>query len=98
MAGTVLATCLGQLGYRVLLLEKASFPGDIRSTSFFPAPAFRVFDKIGALEEVKSAAPPMQSLWSYVIGPVPGNSKETGNGWCWLGWAGAWIRRREWST
>ena len=70
VAGSVLATRLGQLGHRVLLLEKASFPSDTLSTSFFRAPALRVFEKIDVLDKVKSAAPPMEILWNYIDGHV----------------------------
>lgn len=66
----MLATRLGQFGYRVLLLEKANFPSDTLSTSFFRAPALRVFEKVGVLEEVKSAAPPLGILWNYIDGRV----------------------------
>src|SRR5262245_17075332 len=68
VAGAVLATRMAQLGYRVLLLDKASFPSDTLSTSFFRVPALRVFEKIGVLEEVKSAAPPMETLCNYIDG------------------------------
>ena len=70
VAGAVLAARLGQFGYRVLLLEKASFPSDTLSTSFFRAPALRVFEKIGVLEDVRSAAPPLRILWNYIDGHV----------------------------
>jgi 2-polyprenyl-6-methoxyphenol hydroxylase-like FAD-dependent oxidoreductase len=70
VAGALLATRLGQLGHRVLLLEKATFPSDTLSTSFFRAPALGVFEKIGVLEEVRSAAPPLRRLWNYIDGHV----------------------------
>jgi flavin-dependent dehydrogenase len=70
VAGSILATRLGQLGHRVLLLEKASFPSDTISTSFFRAPALHVFEKVGVLEEVKSAAPPLETMWNYIDGHV----------------------------
>src|SRR5689334_21219936 len=70
VAGAILAARLGQLGHRVLLLEKASFPSDTLSTSFFRAPALRVFEKIGVLDEVKSAALPLRTLWNYIDGHV----------------------------
>jgi flavin-dependent dehydrogenase len=70
IAGSVLAALLGQQGYRVLLLEKADLPSDTLSTHFFRAPALRVFDRLGVLEEVKSAAPPMTVLWNYIDGHV----------------------------
>jgi 2-polyprenyl-6-methoxyphenol hydroxylase-like FAD-dependent oxidoreductase len=70
VAGSILATRLGQFGHRVLLLEKANFPSDTLSTSFFRAPALRVFEKLSVLEEVKSAAPPLEILWNYIDGHV----------------------------
>lgn len=76
VAGSILATRLGQNGYRVLLLEKASFPSDTLSTSFFRAPALRVFEKIGVLEEIVSAAPPMRVLWNNIDGHVIHESVE----------------------
>ena len=80
VAGSVLATRLGQLGHRVLVLEKADFPSDTLSTAFFRAPALKVFEKIDVLEEVKSAAPPMKTLWNYIDGhalsdPVAGDAQ-----------------------
>jgi flavin-dependent dehydrogenase len=38
--GAVLATRPGQWGYRVLLLEKASFPNDRLAMSFFAHPPY----------------------------------------------------------
>ena len=70
VAGAVLATRLGQMGQRVLLLDKASFPSDTLSTAFFRAPALGIFEKIGVLAEVKAAAPPMEILWNYIDGHV----------------------------
>jgi flavin-dependent dehydrogenase len=66
----VLATRLGQLGHRVLVLEKAHFPSNTLSTSFFRAPALRVFEKIGVLGRVASMAPRMEILWNYIDGHV----------------------------
>jgi 2-polyprenyl-6-methoxyphenol hydroxylase-like FAD-dependent oxidoreductase len=70
VAGSVLAALLGQQGHRVLLLEKAHFPSDTLSTHFFRAPALRVFERLGVLEEVKSAAPPLTTAWNYIDGQV----------------------------
>ncbi len=70
VAGSILATQLGGHGFRVLLLEKADFPSDTLSTSFFRAPALRVFEKIGVLEDIKSAAPPLGILWNNIEGHV----------------------------
>jgi 2-polyprenyl-6-methoxyphenol hydroxylase-like FAD-dependent oxidoreductase len=70
IAGSVLATLLGQQGHRVLLLDKAHFPSDTLSTHFFRAPALRVFERMDVLEAVKSAAPPLTMLWNYIDGHV----------------------------
>src|SRR5512138_1320696 len=70
VAGSILAARLGQKGVRILLLEKATFPSDTLSTSFFRAPALRVFEKLGVLEEVQSAAPRMRTQWSNMDGHV----------------------------
>lgn len=70
VAGSILATLLGQSGHRVLILDKARFPSDTLSTHFFRAPALRVFERLGVYEEVKSAAPPLTVMWNYIDGHV----------------------------
>jgi 2-polyprenyl-6-methoxyphenol hydroxylase-like FAD-dependent oxidoreductase len=70
VAGSILATLLGQFGHRVLILDKAHFPSDTLSTHFFRAPALRVFERLGVLEQVKSAAPPLTVMWNYIDGHV----------------------------
>ena len=70
VAGSALAALLGQQGHRVLLLDRAHFPSDTLSTHFFRAPALRVFERLGVLDEVKSAAPPLTMLWNYIDGHV----------------------------
>ena len=70
VAGSVLAARLGQYGHRVLLLEKAHLPSDTLSTHFFRAPALRAFERLGVLEAVKSAAPPLKVMWNYIDGHV----------------------------
>ena len=70
VAGSVLATLLGQQGHRVLVLDKSYFPSDTLSTHFFRAPAFRVFERLGVLNEVASSAPHMETLWNYIDGHV----------------------------
>lgn len=70
VAGSALAALLGQQGHRVLLLDKAHFPSDTLSTHFFRAPALRVFARLGVLDKVKSAAPPLTVVWNYIDGHV----------------------------
>ncbi|MDX1615536.1 MAG: NAD(P)/FAD-dependent oxidoreductase [Candidatus Promineifilaceae bacterium] len=57
IAGSVLASHLGDRGHRVLLLDRDNFPSDTLSTHFFRAPAIRTFDAIGVLDEVEADAP-----------------------------------------
>ena len=70
VAGSVLAALLGEQGHRVLVLEKAHFPSDTLSTHFFRAPALRVFERLGVLDKVRSAAPPLTTVWNYMDGYV----------------------------
>jgi 2-polyprenyl-6-methoxyphenol hydroxylase-like FAD-dependent oxidoreductase len=70
VAGSVLAALLGEQGHRVLLLEKAHFPSDTLSTHFFRPPALRVFERLGVLNDVRSAAPPLRTVWNYIDGHV----------------------------
>jgi len=79
VAGSALATLLGERGHRVLVLEKAHFPSDTLSTHFFRSPALRVFERLGVLDEVRSAAPPLRTVWNYMDGHVisePVNAPE----------------------
>lgn len=62
VAGSVLATLLGKQGYHVLLLDKSHFPSDTLSTHFFRAPALRVFERLGVLNDVASSAPHLTTL------------------------------------
>jgi len=70
VAGSALAALLGQQEHHVLLLDKAHFLSDTLSTHFFRAPALRVFERLGVLEQVRSAAPPLTVLWNYIDGHV----------------------------
>ncbi|OGO31667.1 MAG: hypothetical protein A2136_00130 [Chloroflexi bacterium RBG_16_54_11] len=70
VAGVALATLLAQQGQRVLLLDKAHFPSDTLSTHFFRDPALGVFEQLGVLDEVKSAAPHLTTVWNYIDGQV----------------------------
>ena len=77
IAGASLAALLGMRGWRILLLDKATFPSDTLSTHFFRAPALRVFAQIGVLDKVAAAAPPMKVLWNYIDGNVISDPVQT---------------------
>ena len=68
VAGSTLAAILGQKGYNVLLLDRATFPSGTLSTHFFRAPALRAFDKIGVSSEVQSAAPQLRVNYNVIDG------------------------------
>lgn len=70
VAGSILATLLGEMGHRVLVFDRATFPSDTLSTHFFRAPALRVFKKIGVYEEVQSAAPHLTVNYNVIDGIV----------------------------
>ena len=70
IAGSILATLLGKMGHRVLVLDRSTFPSDTLSTHFFRAPALRVFKKIGVYEEVQSVTPHLTINFNVVDGIV----------------------------
>ncbi len=81
IAGATLAALLGGRGWRVLVLDKVSFPSDTLSTHFFRSPALHAFERMGVLEQVTSLAPPLKVLWNYIDGhvirePVQGEEKH----------------------
>ncbi len=77
IAGGSLAALLGMRGWRILLLDKATFPSDTLSTHFFRSPALRVFAQIGVLDQVAAAAPPLKVLWNYIDGHVISDSVQS---------------------
>ena len=79
VAGTALASLLGQQGQRVLLLDKAHFPSDTLSTHFFRDHALSVFERMGVLDEVTSAAPPLTTVWNYIDGHIVSDPVYTSN-------------------
>lgn len=68
IAGAVLAGSLGQMGYRVLVLDRARFPSDTLSTHFFRDPTFRALERIGVLDQIKELAPPLTVSHNVVEG------------------------------
>jgi flavin-dependent dehydrogenase len=70
VAGSVLASLLGDAGQRVLLLDRASFPSDTLSTHFFRAPALRAFERIGVRQSVEATAPRLSVDYNVIDGIV----------------------------
>ena len=70
VAGSSLATLLGQYGHQVLILDKAFFPSDTLSTHFFRAPAFRVFERMGTLDPILQTAPKLVNSFNDFDGRV----------------------------
>lgn len=59
IAGSTLATLLGEAGWRVLVIDRASFPSSTLSTHFFRgAGCVAVLRTLGVLEEVLACGPP----------------------------------------
>ncbi len=70
IAGSVLASLLGDRGHRVLVLDRATFPSDTLSTHFFRSPALRAFSEVGVYDEVQSAAPHLTVNYNVIDGNV----------------------------
>ena len=70
VAGSLLATLLGQRGHRVLLLDRDKFPSDALSTHFFRAPALRIFKEAGVLEQALATAPKLTVNYNVIDGIV----------------------------
>jgi 2-polyprenyl-6-methoxyphenol hydroxylase-like FAD-dependent oxidoreductase len=71
IAGSLTATLLGERGWRVLLLDRATFPSDTLSTHFFRWPAMEAFRRAGVFDEVHATgAPPLRNSFNDVDGHV----------------------------
>ena len=70
VAGSTLAALLGDLGVRVLLVERVRFPRSTISTHFFRgAGLVAVLDRLGVLDEVLSLRPPrITREWDFGFG------------------------------
>ena len=70
VAGSLLASLLGDAGHHVLILDRARFPSDTLSTHFFRAPTFRALKQVGVYEEVQAKAPHLTVNYNVVDGIV----------------------------
>ena len=76
VAGSTLATLLGQYGHRILILDKATFPSDTLSTHFFRAPAFKVFERMGVFNQILLTTPKLINSFSDFDGQVSNQPVE----------------------
>ena len=61
VAGSTLAALLGQAGFKVLLLERVTFPSDTLSTHVIYGDSFGVWERIGAWREIEALG--VTKLW-----------------------------------
>src|SRR3972149_2629010 len=59
VAGSLTAALLGERGWRVLLLDRATFPSDTLSTHFFREPAMLAFRRAGVWDDVQAVGAPL---------------------------------------
>lgn len=70
VAGSVLATLLGETCHSILVLDRARFPSDTLSTHFFRWPALQTFQCIGVFDAVQKAAPHLENMLNDIDGQV----------------------------
>ncbi|MBI3975742.1 MAG: FAD-dependent monooxygenase, partial [Armatimonadetes bacterium] len=86
IAGALTAALLGERGWHVLLLDRATFPSDTLSTHFFRSSALLAFQRAGVFDEVQAVgAPHLVDLFNDVDGhiftePVEGSDGYNGRG------------------
>jgi 2-polyprenyl-6-methoxyphenol hydroxylase-like FAD-dependent oxidoreductase len=68
-AGSPAAMLLAQKGYRVLLVDRATFPSDTVSTHLVHAPGVAALDRWGLLDEVVATGCPAIPTYSFDFGP-----------------------------
>jgi flavin-dependent dehydrogenase len=68
--GSPTAMLLARDGYRVLLVDKATFPSDTMSTHLAHPPAVAALDRWGILERLEATNCPPITRYSFDFGPV----------------------------
>lgn len=68
-AGSPTAMLLARKGYRVLLVDKATFPSDIMSTHFIHQPGVACLKRWGLLDKVADSNAPPVINWTFDLGP-----------------------------
>ncbi len=69
-AGSPAAMLLARKGYRVLLLDKATFPSDTMSTHHVHPPGVAALDRWGLLERLEATGCPPVTTYSFDFGPL----------------------------
>jgi flavin-dependent dehydrogenase len=74
-AGSPTAMLLARKGYRVLVVDRASFPSDTLSTHLIHAPGVAALHRWGLLEELVASGCPPVGTYSFDFGPftIAGN-------------------------
>src|ERR1044072_5213806 len=68
-AGSPLAMLLARKGYRVLLLDKASFPSDTLATHHIHQPGVALLKRWGLLEKLRASNCPPTKQIKFDVGP-----------------------------
>jgi 2-polyprenyl-6-methoxyphenol hydroxylase-like FAD-dependent oxidoreductase len=68
--GSPTAMLLARKGYRVLLLDKATFPSDTMSTHFVHPPGLAALERWGLLERLAATGCPPVDTYSFDFGPL----------------------------
>jgi len=76
-AGSPLAMLLARKGYRVLLLDKASFPSDTLSTHHIHQPGVARLKRWGLLEKIQKSNCPATERITFDVGPFALTSTPT---------------------
>ncbi len=69
-AGSPTAMLLARKGYRVLLVDKATFPSDTMSTHVMHPPGVAALERWGLLERLEATGCPPFETYSFDFGPV----------------------------
>lgn len=69
-AGSPAAMLLARNGYRVLLLDKATFPSDTMSTHHVHPPGVAALDRWGLLDRLEATGCPPVETYSFDFGPL----------------------------
>ena len=68
-AGSPAAMLLAAKGYRVLVVDRATFPSDTVSTHLIHAPGVAALDRWGLLDDVVASGCPPMHTYSFDFGP-----------------------------